>query len=147
MALVGAAGGAALEDPAASTPVQAAAPGTNRANGAAGANGGAGLRAPGAGGLGGGLFGTVSKVDGNTITLTQRDGTTTTVVMASGGSVSRTVSGSLADLTAGTSIAVRGATVDGKTTAESITINPANGGGIGGVPQQAGNTTGAGKGN
>lgn len=133
MALVGAAAGAALKKAPASTAVQAGAVGGNRAfgagpngaapNGAAGANG-----APGRlGGPGGGVVGTISKVEGNTITVTQRDGTTANVVVPSGATVNKTVSGSVSDLTAGTSIAVRGTTADGKTTAESITINPANG--------------------
>ena len=70
-------------------------------------------------------------MQGNTITVTQRDGTTATVVVPSGTAITKTVSGSLSDLTAGTSIAVRGTTADGKTTAESVTINPANGGAFG----------------
>ena len=57
------------------------------------------------------------------------------------------MAGSLSDLTAGTSIAVRGTTADGKTTAESITLNPANGaafgpGGSGAPPAPAGSATG-----
>ncbi|MDQ1504964.1 MAG: hypothetical protein QOD57_2691 [Actinomycetota bacterium] len=122
--LVGAAGGAALKHPS-STTTQAGAIANNRANGATGANGGAGRL----GGAGGGVVGTVTKVDGNTITVTQRDGTTATVVVPSGTAVSKTVSGSLADVAAGTSIAVRGTTANGKTTAQNITINPANGAG------------------
>ena len=138
--LAGAAGGAALKRPSETTAVQAGAIGGNRAtgasgavgpNGAAGANGAAGTARFGA--PGGGVVGTVTRIDGDTITVTQRDGTTATVVVASGTTVSKTVSGSLSDLTTGTSIAVRGTTADGKTTAESITINPANGAGPGGV--------------
>jgi hypothetical protein len=94
---------------------------------------------------GGGVFGTVTKVQGNTITVTQRDGTTATVVVPSGTTITKTVSGSVSDLTAGTSIAVRGTTADGKTTAESVTINPANGafgpGGFGGGRAQSGTAT------
>jgi hypothetical protein len=126
MALAGAAAGASLKKSPASTAVQAGAVGGNRANGAAGTTGAAG--AGRLGGPGGGVLGTVTKVEGNTITVTQRDGTTATVVVSSGTTVSKTVSGSLSDLTTGTSIAVRGTTADGKTTAESITVNPANGG-------------------
>ena len=153
VALAGAAAGAALKKPAAATSVQAGGIGGNRAlgnNGAAGANGAAGPNAAGRfGGPGGGVFGTVTKVEGNTITVTQRDGTTATVVVPSGTAVTKTVSGSPSDLTAGTSIAVRGTTADGKTTAESVTINPANGaagfgpgpGGSGAPPAQTGGTT------
>jgi hypothetical protein len=143
VALAGAAAGASLKKPSSTTAVQAGAVGRNRADGAAGANGAA---ATGRfGGPGAGVFGTVTKVEGNTITVTQRDGTTATVVVPSGTSISKTVSGSLSDLTAGTSIAVRGTTADGKTTAESVTINPANGafpgGGLGGGNRQNGTGT------
>jgi hypothetical protein len=154
VALAGAAAGAALKKPSSTTAVQAGAVGGNPANGATGANGAAGTNgAAGAagrfGGPGGGVLGTVTKVEGNTITVTQRDGTTATVVVPSGTTISKTVSGSLSDLTAGTSIAVRGTTTDGKTTAESVTINPANGafgpgGGVGGARAQSGTATGGG---
>jgi len=151
--LAGAAGGAALKKPSSTTAAQAGAVGGNRAagangaagmNGAAGANGAVGPNGATArlGGPGGGVVGTVTKVDGNTITVTQRDGTTATVVMSSDTAVSKTVSGSVSDLTAGTSIAVRGTTADGRTTAQSITVNPANGaGGFGPppTPQTTGN--------
>ena len=148
-ALAGAAAGAALKKPAAATAVQAGGLGGNRAfgsNGATGANGaalpngatGANGAAGRFGGAGGGVFGTVTKVEGNTITVTQRDGTTATVVVSSGTTVSKTVSGAVSDLTAGTSIAVRGTTADGKTTAQSITINPANAGAFGTPPPQSG---------
>jgi hypothetical protein len=144
--LVGAAAGASLKKPASSATVQAGAVGGNRpaggANGATGANGGpgaTGLAGTGRlGGPGGGVVGTVTKVEGNTITVTQRDGTTVTVVVPSGTTINKTVSGSLSDLAAGTSIAVRGTTADGKTTAESLTINPANGAGsFAGPPPQS----------
>ena len=133
VALAGAAAGAALKKPSSTTAVQAGAVGRDRGNGAAGANGATGANgaAGAAGRFGGGVFGTVTKVEGNTITVTQRDGTTATVVVPSGTAITKTVSGSLSDLTAGTSIAVRGTTTDGKTTAESVTINPANGGAFG----------------
>ena len=150
MALVGAAAGASLKKSSSTTAVQAGAVGGNRAAGASAPNGataGNGIAPNGvggrAGGPGGGVVGTVTKVDENTVTLTQRDGTTATVVVPSGTTVSKTVSGSLSDVTAGTTIAVRGTTADGKTTAESITINPANGagfgpGGLGAPPAQPG---------
>lgn len=141
VAFGGVAAGATLKKSPSST-VQAGAIGANRgtavgANGAAGANGAngaAGTAGGRLGGPGGGVVGTVSKIEGNTITVTQRDGTTTTVVVPSGTTITKTVSGALSDLTAGTSIAVRGTTADGKTTAESVTINPANGGAFGAVP-------------
>jgi hypothetical protein len=145
VAFGGVAAGATLKKSPSST-VQAGAVGANRANGAAGAtgtNGATGTAGGRFGGPGGGVAGTVSKIEGNTITVTQRDGTTATVVVPSGTTISKTVSGALSDLTAGTSIAVRGTTADGKTTAESVTINPANGagggpgfGGLGAPPSQ-----------
>ncbi len=123
VALVGAAGGAALKHSSPTT-TQAGAISNNRATGAAGANGAGRF-----GGAGGGVFGTVSKVNGDTITVTQADGSTATVVVPSGTTISKTVSGSLADLTTGTSIVVRGTTADGKTTAQSVTITPPGGAG------------------
>src|SRR5581483_5181318 len=95
VAFGGAAAGASLKKAPSST-VQAGAVGTNRgsgarANGATGTNGATAANgatgANGAGGRfgpGGGVFGTVTKVEGNTITVTQRDGTTATVVVPSG---------------------------------------------------------------
>ena len=152
VALAGAAAGATLKKPSSNSTVQAGAIGRNRANGAAGTDGAAGANgAAGAAGRfgGGGVFGTITKIEGNTITVTQRDGTTATVVLSSDTTVSKTVSGSVSDLTAGTSIAVRGTTADGKTTAESVTINPANGGafgpgGFGGPRTQSGTATNGG---
>jgi hypothetical protein len=150
VALAGAAAGATLKKPPSNSTVQAGAIGRNRANGAAGTSGAAGANgAAGAagrfGGPGGGVFGTITKVEGNTITVTQRDGTTATVVVPSGTTITKTVDGSLSDLKSGTSIAVRGTTANGKTTAESVTINPANGGAFGpggfGGPRQTTGTT------
>jgi hypothetical protein len=145
----GAAAGAALKKPSSTTTVQSGAVRGNRANGATGTNGAASANgANGAAGRfgpgGGGVFGTVTKVEGNTVTVTQRDGTTATVEVPAGTTIEKTVSGSLADLKSGTQVAVRGTTAGGRTTAQSITINPANGfpggGGFGGR-NQTGTTT------
>jgi len=152
VALAGAAAGATLKKPSSTSTVQAGAIGRNRANGAAGTNGATGANGAagrfGAGG--GGVFGTITKVEGNTMTVTQRDGTTATVVVPTGTTITKTVDGSLADLKSGTSIVVRGTTADGKTTAQSVQINPANGafpgGGFGGQRGQAGTGSGAGGG-
>jgi hypothetical protein len=134
VALAGAAAGATLKKPSSTSTVQAGAIGRNRASGAGG----------------GGVFGTITKVEGNTITVTQRDGTTATVVVPSGTAITKTVDGALSDLKSGTSIAVRGTTADGKTTAQSVQINPANGafpgGGFGGQRGQSGTGTNAGGG-
>ena len=153
VAFGGVAAGATLKKAAPASTVQAGTIGGNRANGAFGASGASGANgAAGAtgrfGGPGGGVVGTITKVEGNTVTVTQRDGTTATVVVPSGTTINKTVSGAISDLAAGTSIAVRGTTANGKTTAESVTINPANG--LGGGPgfgaappqQPAGTTTG-----
>ena len=144
VALAGAAAGATLKKPSSTSAVQAGAIGRNRANGATGTNGSAGTNGAAAGRFGGprgGVFGTITKVEGNTITVTQRDGTTATVVIPSGTTISKTVDGSLSDLKSGTSIVVRGTTADGKTTAESVQINPANGGAFGGFSGQRGTGT------
>ena len=130
--LVGAAGGAAMKKTSSSTTTQSGAIAGNRARGTFGANGAAGATgANGAAGRfgGGGVFGTVTKVEGNTITVSQADGTTATVVVPAGTTITKTVSGSLSDLANGTAIVVRGTTANGKTTAESVTINPAGGAG------------------
>jgi len=144
VALAGAAAGATLKKPSSNSTVQAGAIGRNRANGAGGTSGAAGA-AGRFGGPGGGVFGTITKIEGNTITVTQRDGTTATVVVPSGTAITKTVDGSLSDLKSGTSIAVRGTTADGKTTAESVQINPASGafpgGGFGGARQNTTSTT------
>src|SRR2546427_4050156 len=91
VALAGAAAGASLKKTP-STTSQAGAISNNRAGGTFGGAGGtAGAnRANGANGAGrafgrgGGVLGTVTKVDGNTITVTQRDGTTATGGVPSG---------------------------------------------------------------
>jgi hypothetical protein len=150
VALAGAAAGASLKH-SPSTTTQAGAisnrargsfGGANGANGATGANG-----AGRAFGPGGGVFGTVTKVDGNTVTVTQRDGSTATVVVPSSATISKTDSGTLADLKPGTSIVVRGTTANGTTTAQDVTIAPANGagafggfGGFGGGRTRTGTT-------
>ena len=149
--LVGAAGGAAMKKSSSSATQSGAiaigrarfgANGAPGANGATGANGAAGANAPG----GGGVFGTVSKLEGNTVTITQRDGSTATVVVPSGTTITKTVNGSLSDLTSGTSVVVRGTTAGGKTTAQDITIAPAGGtgfpGGFGGFGGRRGTGTG-----
>jgi hypothetical protein len=153
VALAGAAAGASLKHTSSTSTTQAGAV-TNRprgtfggTNGAGGANG-AGRFGPG----GGGVLGTVTKVEGNTITLTQRDGTTATVVVPSGATISKTVSGSLSDLKAGTQIAVRGTTANGKTTADTVAIANGTGGfggfggGFGGRQNGAGTGSGTGSG-
>src|SRR5581483_1044365 len=87
VALAGAAAGASLKHSSSSTSTQAGAI-ANRARNFGGATGANGTgRAPGAGG---GVFGTVSKVDGNTVTVTQQDGSTTTVVVPSTATISKT---------------------------------------------------------
>lgn len=143
VALVGVAAGAALKNPSSTSTQGGAVAGANRgpgnlpASGAPSGNGATGGIGGRQGGAGGGIVGTVSKVDGNTITVAQADGSTATVVVASDAAITKTVSGSLSDLTNGTSIIVRGTTADGKTTADSVTINPANGAGgspTGGFP-------------
>jgi len=146
VALGGAAAGASLKKTP-STTTQAGAIG-NRARGTFGTNGAGATGANGArafGPNGGGVFGTVTKVDGNTITVTQRDGSTATVVVPSTATITKTDPGSISDLKPGTSVVVRGTTANGTTTAQDVTIAPANGagafGGFGGRTRPNGTGT------
>jgi hypothetical protein len=126
VALAGAAAGASLKHTS-STTTQAGAI-SNRARNFPGATGEGATGANGAArgfGQGGGVFGTVTKVDGNTVTVTQRDGSTATVVIPSTATISKTDSGTIADLKPGTSVVVRGTTANGTTTAQNVTIAPA----------------------
>src|SRR5205823_1502917 len=100
IALAGAAAGASLKKGSSSSSTQAGAianrprnlGGATGTNGTTGANGANGAGRFGAGGGGGGVAGTITKVEGNTITLTQRDGSTATVVVPSGTAITKTVS-------------------------------------------------------
>lgn len=80
---------------------------------------------PGGGQPGGtattGTTGTVQKVDGTTIYVQTADGTVVTVKTDSGTAVSTATDGQLADVKAGQSVTVQGATgTDGSVTATSV---------------------------
>ena len=128
----------------------------NNATGAAGAGGGffggGGGGAGGQGGAGGaggarggqrGAVGTVTKVEGNTITMTDQQGRTVTVNLANNTPIVKTVLGTSSDIKAGTRILVAGARSGDNVSATQITIadmpsgvsNPF--GGFGGRPTPA----------
>ncbi len=66
--------------------------------------------------------GTVKLVDGNNLYMTDADGNTVKVIVPETASVTSQVDSTLSELTAGTSVTVRGATAeDGTVTAESVT--------------------------
>jgi hypothetical protein len=89
------------------------------------------------GGNGGGLAGTVSNVSGNTITITTRDGQTSTVQLAADGAVRKQVDGQVGDIKPGEQIVAIG-TQNGSTfEATSIQIGGQFGGGRNATPTPA----------
>ena len=97
-----------------------------RAGGAMGANGGRGFR--GMGGANGGAFfnGDVLSTDGNSLTLKLGNGGSKIVLYTTSTRVGKIASGSMTDLTPGTSVSVNGtANADGSVTADMIQIRPA----------------------
>lgn len=89
-----------------------------------------GARGGGAGNaVGNATAGTVTSVDGNTITLKTLDGRTVTITAGSATKVTVNTSGSVSDLASGDTVVVQGTTnSDGNVTADSIAE-----GGIGGL--------------
>ena len=83
-------------------------------------------RGTGAGGFAGGrpTTGTVTKVDGTTIQLTDSSGAVVTVTVPGGATITADKAGALSDITVGSTIAVVGTTANGTTTAQAVTINP-----------------------
>jgi hypothetical protein len=73
-----------------------------------GGGGQGGGQAGGLRGQGGGVNGTVSAVSGNTITITNRNGQTTTVQLAADGKVRKQVDGLLSDVTVGAQVVAIG---------------------------------------
>jgi hypothetical protein len=70
-----------------------------------------------------GTVGTVEKVNGNMITVKTMQGTEQVVTVNSSTTVSKTVTGSVSDITAGTTIQVTGETqTDGSITANNISV-------------------------
>jgi hypothetical protein len=112
--------------------------------GGAGGAGGAGGGTPGGGGAGGfggrGVAGTVTAVSASSITVDTRAGSVT-VAVPGNVEVSKTVSGSMSDVTVGSSVSVASTTdASGNRTASRITLVPAGqlpggfGGGGGAAP-------------
>jgi ABC-type Fe3+-hydroxamate transport system substrate-binding protein len=93
----------------------------------AGAGAGAGGAGAGGGGFGGrGTIGTVSSLNGSTLTLKDAQGNSVTVNLQPTTTVTKTVAGSTGDLTQGVTVTVAGQrTADGTVTATSVTIVPA----------------------
>lgn len=125
VAMLGIFGGAQLKSNNASATV-ATGQGTNsgrQRNGANGANGG----------RGGATVGTVQSVNGNTISVTDQQGQSKTITLNAATTITKSATGSAADITTGQTIIVRGtANSDGSTTAQSVNIGNGGFGGFGG---------------
>lgn len=112
-------GGAKLEagNAPAAVALAANAPGAGRGGGGLGGGGNAAA---------GGLSGTVSSVQGNTIKLMTSAGSTVTITLLPSTTISRTAAAGPSDITEGETITVRGQTAaDGTTTAQTLAIIPA----------------------
>ncbi|MGD1119632.1 MAG: DUF5666 domain-containing protein [Dehalococcoidales bacterium] len=73
-----------------------------------------------------GIMGTLQSIDGNTLTLTNAQGTQVTVNLDSSTSIQKTVTGTLADLQQGDNLIVTGtADANGNITANTISVRPA----------------------
>ena len=85
--------------------------------------------ARGAGGTGGLLAGTVEKQSDGSFTLNTRDGSSHVVLVTSGTSVTKSVSGSASDVTNGVNVIVTGTqNSDGSISATNIQLRPAGAG-------------------
>lgn len=97
--------------------------------GATGAGGGAGA---GGGGI---TFGTVTKVEGDTVYVKQADGTTITVKTNGSTTVQVSTTGTVSDLSAGSTVIVQGSSSgDNTVTAQTITEGGLAGAGAGNTP-------------
>jgi hypothetical protein len=124
VALLGIGTGATLKGQSASSTAGTSA-GATAGQGGAGRTG-TGQGGPGgAGGFGRPTTGTVTKVDGNTIQLTDSNGAAVTVTVPTGATITANRPGAATDITVGSTIAVVGTTAtDGTSTAQAVTINP-----------------------
>jgi hypothetical protein len=90
---------------------------------------GAGGGAPGAGGGAGGAgatVGTVKLIDGNSMYVTETNGTVVKVAINAASQLTKTDAATIKDITPGEAVIVRGATAtDGSVTATSVTASPA----------------------
>jgi hypothetical protein len=76
--------------------------------------------------FGGGVRGTIENISGTTMTVKSEDGSSKIVIVPSSASVTKSTTGTTADLTTGTTVMVTGNTNDdGSVTATNIQLNPA----------------------
>jgi hypothetical protein len=76
--------------------------------------------------FGGGAFGTVKSIDGNTLILTTAQNTEVKVTLSDTTQIEKTISGATSDLTAGLQVSVNGQRdASGNITAVQVTILPA----------------------
>jgi hypothetical protein len=71
-------------------------------------------------------FGTVKSVTGNTLVVTQQDGTTVTVTVDQQTAIQKTVIGTIADIQPGERVTVSSDQTGSNVTARSIQLRPAN---------------------
>jgi hypothetical protein len=109
--------------------------------------GGAGGQGQAGGFAGRGVSGTVESVDGNTITVTTRNGQTEKVQLASNATITKQTSGQLSDITKGAQIVALGQANGGTFQATSIQIGGGFGGGFGGRGGNGPNGSAGGNGN
>jgi len=121
VALLGIGTGATLKGRSASTTAGTSA-GATAGQGGTGQGGTGQGRPAGAGGRP--TTGTVTKVDGTTIQLTDSSGALVTVTVPAGATITADKAGAVGDITVGSTIAVVGTTANGTTTAQAVTINP-----------------------
>ena len=91
--------------------------------------------APGGAGGGGVTFGTVTKVEGDTVFVKQADGTTITVKTNGSTTVQVSTTGTVSDLSPGSTVVVQGSSSgDDTVTARTITEGGFGGAGAGNAP-------------
>ncbi|HEU5013913.1 MAG TPA: hypothetical protein VFT66_15440 [Roseiflexaceae bacterium] len=113
-------------------------------NGGGGFGGGQGQQGQGGGFAGRGVSGTVASVDGDTITVTTRNGQTEKVQLATNGTVTKQTSGQASDITKGAQIVAIGQANGDTFQATAIQIGGGFGGGRGGNGGNGGNGGGRG---
>lgn len=117
--------------------------GGGQGNGQGGAGGTGQAGGQGAGGFGqgagrGGMFGTVSDVSGNTITITTRNGQTSKIELAANATVRKQVDGQISDIKTGEQIIATGAPNGDTFQATSVQVGAQLGGFGGGQGGQNG---------
>jgi hypothetical protein len=76
-------------------------------------------------GFGGGIRGTIASISGTSMTVSLTDGSSKIVIVPSSATISKSTTGTSADLTTGQTVMVTGTTnSDGSTTATSVQLNP-----------------------